>query len=160
MAAIARPAWRHESAPGVRALRIASLAVTAIGIAAALVAYPSLPAEVPTHVGVTGEVDAFGPRWTLLVLLAIWAALQVLVAWLSTHPEWGNVPVTITESNAQPVYREVERTLVLLGVALAVVLAGVVLAVVGLPGQPVIGVGIAGVLAVVVVGIARIVRAA
>lgn len=160
MASSTRPAWHGASASGVRALRIASLVATAVGIAAALVAYPSLSAVVPTHFGITGEADAFGPRWTLLVLLAIWAALQLLIAWMSRHPEWGNVPVAITEANAQRVYREVERMLVLLGAALVVVFGGIVLSVAGLSGQAALWLGVAGVLAATAAGIVRILRAA
>ncbi|SDH99852.1 DUF1648 domain-containing protein [Agrococcus jejuensis] len=160
MAARTRPAWQHGSAPGVRALRIATLVAAAVGIVAALVAFPTLPAVIPTHFGITGEADAFGPRWTLLPLLALWAALQLLFAWVSTHPEWGNLPVAITEANAQRVYRETERMLVLLGAALVVVFGGIVLAIVGLPGQLVLGIGVVAVLVVTVVGIVRIVRAA
>lgn len=114
----------------------------------------------PTHLGITGEADAFGPRWTLLVLLAIRAASQVLVAWMSRHPQCGNVPAAITEANAQGVYREVERMLVLLGASLVVVFTGIVLAIAGLPGQLALRLGVAGLLTVTVVGIVRIVRAA
>lgn len=72
----------------------------------------------------------------------------------------GDVPVAITEANAQRIYREVERMLVLLGAALVVAFAGIVLAVMGLPVGLVLRLGIAAVLAITVVSIVRIVRAA
>ncbi|MGR1082869.1 SdpI family protein [Olegusella massiliensis] len=38
-----------------------------INFAAHLYFYPKLPQTIPTHWGVSGQIDAYGPRWTTLV---------------------------------------------------------------------------------------------
>lgn len=44
-------------------------AVIAAALAGTLVAYPHLPATVPVHWNAHGQVDAWGPRWSVLVYM-------------------------------------------------------------------------------------------
>lgn len=57
--------------------------------------YPLMPATVPTHFGISGAPDAFGPRTTFLlfpVLGGVFAALAV-VFWAFVTPSSGGRPV-------------------------------------------------------------------
>lgn len=50
---------------------IAPFALAVVGVALQLAWLPELPATVATHWGFTGEPDAFGPSWTMPLLLAV-----------------------------------------------------------------------------------------
>ena len=142
-----------------RILRLVALGAI-VAIAASLVArYPSMPELVPTHFGAGGEPDAWGSKASVLWLGAVMVAIGALVAVLSTKPRWCNYPTRVTEENAQRLYREGERTLVWLLVALAVVFGGLAHLVVG-GGAGVLGLGLVGVLGVTVAGAVRMLGAA
>ena len=54
-----------------------------ITFAASIIVYPRLPARVPTHWNIRGQVDGYGPRWisTFLLpamLLVLWGLLRFL----------------------------------------------------------------------------------
>lgn len=121
-----RPAATHSTGALTRASRIVAALLCAVVVAWALLSWPSLPDTVPTHVDATGTPDAWGPQWTLLVLLGVWVLIQALLTWLSTRPRLFNYPVEVTESNAPRLYLEGERMMVAVCLGVAVVFAGVV----------------------------------
>lgn len=65
---------------------IGILLVAAV-LVATLIAYPSLPARVPTHWNTRGEIDGYSARWTLFVMIpgamAFMLGLFALLPWLS-----------------------------------------------------------------------------
>ena len=111
----------------------------------------------------------------MLWLAGVMLAISVLMAWLSTKPNALNYPGDITEANAQRIYREGERMMVWVLVSVAVLYLGIVLqtfAGVGADagagagegaapaaGQTLLVVGLVGMLASTLVGIARLVIA-
>src|SRR5690625_5879738 len=72
----------------------------------------------------SGTADRMGERGSLLWLTALMVALVISLAWLSTRPRLFNLPVELTPGNAQSVYREGERMMVCLLVALVVIHLG------------------------------------
>ncbi|MFC4355551.1 DUF1648 domain-containing protein [Chryseomicrobium palamuruense] len=64
-----------------------------------------IPAEVPGHFGINGEVTRWGSKFEVLTLPIIAGALGAFMLWLRKHPEWHNFPVNITEENAPFYYR-------------------------------------------------------
>ena len=66
---------------------LTGLFLIAVVLLATLIAYPSLPARVPTHWNARGEIDGYGPRWTLFVVIpgamALMLGLFALLPWLS-----------------------------------------------------------------------------
>lgn len=150
-----RPVRTFTTGRVTRILRIAALVVVAAIAASLVVRYPSMPDVVPTHFGPGGEPDAWGSKASILWLAGIMVAMCLLVGALSTRPRWCNYPTAVTEENAQRLYREGERTLVWLLVALAVVFGGLAQLVVGASGAVPLGLGLAGVLGATVVGAVR-----
>jgi len=130
-----RPARDYITGVWTRRIRSASLAVTVGGVGAGLVALPFLPAEIPTHFGFTGEADAWGPKWSLAIVLALWAALQVGLDVLSRHPRLYNYPAPLTSANVQRLYRVGEQMMVWLCACVAIMFLGVVGMVLGLPSN-------------------------
>jgi hypothetical protein len=130
-----------------------------IGVVAMVIGYLGLPEIVPTHFGITGDADAYGPRWNVLVLAGIWAGMQALFGLLATKPRLFNYPVPVTSENAQRLYREGERMLVWLGVALAAIFAGIGLLLFGLPGSLLTALGGAATVVITIVGVVRLMKA-
>src|SRR5690625_6291882 len=90
----------------------------------------------------SGTADRMGERGSLLWLTALMVALVISLAWLSTRPRLFNLPVELTPGNAQSVYREGERMMVCLLVALVVIHLGAAMQVMGAgAGLPLVGAG-------------------
>lgn len=155
-----RPARTYTTDALTRTVRIAAL-VAAVAVAGwVLLLYPAMPQTVPTHFDVTGTPDAWGDKSSVLALVAVSVVLPAALGWLSTKPRWFNLPVPITEENAQRLYREGERMLVWMMVPIVALFAGIALSLVGMPVAPLPWIGGAGMLAVLAVGIVRMLRAA
>lgn len=124
-----RPVRTYATGVVTRALRYGALVgVAALGVYVAFT-YGELPDTVPTHFDFTGEADDWGSKSTVLILLAINIAMVGLMTWLSARPRWFNYPGDITEANAQFMYREGERMMVWLSLALVVVFYGAILSI-------------------------------
>jgi uncharacterized membrane protein len=149
----------HIRGPVTSVLRFVGPAVAVLGVTAMLLGYTALPETVPTHFDIGGRADDFGPRWNVLVLAAVWIVLQLGIAFLATKPKLFNFPVPVTDENQGRLYREGERMLVWVGLALAVCFTGIALLVFDLPGGPLIAVGVAATFAATIVGIVRLLRA-
>jgi uncharacterized membrane protein len=149
------------SGPVTKALRWLGVLVALAITVWLLVAYPELPATVPTHFDATGTADGWGPRSSVLVLAGVMLVLSVGIALLSARPRILNYPVIVTDHNAQAVHREGERLMVWTLLALQVLylaLAGAVI--LGGSATALFVIGLAALLGAVAVGIVRVLRAA
>lgn len=154
-----RPARTYRTDAPTRVVRIVALLAMAAIAGWLLLLYPALPQVVPTHFDASGTADAWGDKSNVLLLVAVFPALSLGIAWLSTKPRLFNYPVRLTTSNPQRVYREGERMLVWLLVPMAVLFAGVAMSQASLPIAPLLWIGTGGMLIVVAVGIVRLLRA-
>ena len=59
----------------------------------------SLPERIPTHFGVSGAPDGWGPKLMLYVLVALVAVIYVGLSLLQRIPAKFNYPVRVTEAN-------------------------------------------------------------
>ncbi len=87
----------------------ALLALLLVGISLAY--YPSLPKQIPQHYNAAGEVDIYGPKYLLLVIVGLGLLLYGLVSFLNQRPHWFNYPVAITPENAERQYALATRLL-------------------------------------------------
>lgn len=149
----------HIRGPVTSVLRFVGPVVAVLGATAMLLGYTALPETVPTHFDGAGQADEYGPRWNVLVLAAVWILLQLGIAFLATKPKLFNFPVPVTDENQGRLYREGERMLVWVGLALATCFAGIALLVFDLPGSPLVVVGVVATFATTIVGIVRVLRA-
>ena len=156
---VARPPRTYVTGRVTRGLRRAALILTALVAGGILVAYPNLPEAIPTHFDNAGRADGFGPKSVLLTVLAVFVAIELALAWGSRYPRWFTYPVSVTEENAQRLYRAGEQMIVWKAAIVAVLLLGLALAVLG--GFPLLACALAGLIALLVsliVGIARMFR--
>jgi uncharacterized membrane protein len=61
---------------------IIALLLVAISLGATTWLYGSLPAQIPTHWNIRGEVDGYGGKWTLFLMPAMMAGMLVLFYFL------------------------------------------------------------------------------
>ncbi|WP_053388249.1 DUF1648 domain-containing protein [Leucobacter japonicus] len=156
---IARPERRYATGRGTVWVRRGALILTALTVVGSLLAYPALPDAIPTHFDNAGRADGYGPKPTLLVVLAALALMVVLLAIASHVPRLFTYPVPLTEENAQRLYRAGEQMIGWKTGIVAVMLLGLALAV--LIRLPILVFAIAGLVSLVVsliVGIVRMVR--
>ncbi len=154
-----RPGREYGTGVWTRRIRSAALVAMIAGVAAGLAAMPFLPAEIPTHFGITGEADAWGSKWSLVVLLVLWAVLQVGLDVLSRHPRLFNYPAPLTSANVQRLYRAGEQMLVWLCACVAAMFLGIIGMVLGLPTFALAVVALIGTLVACFGGIIRITNA-
>jgi len=100
-----RPVLSLPRTPLEITLEIAAGAGVVWMVGLAIFSYSALPAVIPTHFGLGGEPDGWGPRWTILVLPAVGLALYLLLTLLGRIPHRLNYPWKITEANAARQYR-------------------------------------------------------
>src|SRR5699024_9635869 len=139
-----RPARTYRTRAGARTARCLALLADAAIVVWTLVRYPSLPEVIPVHFAMSGTADRVAEGGRLLSLTALMGALVISLAWLATRPRLFNLPVELTPGNAQSVYREGERMMVCLLVALVVIHLGAAMQVMGAgAGLPLVGAGVA-----------------
>ncbi len=83
--------------------------------------WPSIPSKIPGHYNLFGEVDRWGDKGELLVLLIAGAALYALLTAVSRYPQLWNVPVRLNEKNKAGVYRRMKNMLLVLKIEMAAV---------------------------------------
>ncbi len=109
--AMARPTLRLPWTAGEKALEVVALAGVAGVLGLAVVGWRSPHGLVPTHFGIAGRADAWGGRWSLLVLPAIALVMYVALTLLARVPHQLNYLVQITERNAAAQYRNARSLL-------------------------------------------------
>ncbi len=150
-----RPARDYATGAWTRRIRSAALTLMIAAVAAGLIALPFLPDEIPTHFGFTGEANAWGPKWSLVIVLVLWAALQTGLDVLSRHPRFYNYPAPLTSANVQRLYLLGEQMMVWLSASLALVFLGIV----GMMlGQPTVALAIIGLVGTIVATFGGIIR--
>ena len=102
-----------------------------------MVAYPLLPANIPSHFGVDGAADAWSVKtwWSVFLPAMLQIVLTALTWWLSHHPEYSNLPSSLPlRAVAEPMQTKIRailaHLLVMTGVLVNLIMAYVALAVV------------------------------
>lgn len=69
-----------------------------------LLEWPGLPDPIPRHFNHLGEPDAYGSKYTMLLLPLLGIGCYVMFNYLYKRPHSFNYPVKITEQNAERQY--------------------------------------------------------
>lgn len=155
-----RPERSYKTDELTRVVRWVSWVPVAFAAGLLVVSYPSLPDLVPTHFGLDGRPDAWGPKSDTVWLLAALTIPIVAIHVLSRYPRSFNYPTRVTDANAQRLYREGERMLVWLQFMVGWLLFSIILSFIDpAAGQVVMVIAIAGLLVALAVGMMRLVRA-
>lgn len=76
--------------------------------------WSDIPEIIPTHFGFSGAPDAYGNKTSLFILVVIAVSLHILLSVLSKVPKYYNYPVSITEKNAEPLYKIGRQSMLLI----------------------------------------------
>ena len=155
-----RPKRTYTTGPVTQLLRWLVIASTLVLTIWVIVRYPSLPAKIPTHFNLMGEPDGWGPRSSIIWMVALFVAMIAGVEALSHFPRAFNYVGTITEHNAQEMYRTGEQMLVWLNVTLVLMYASLILSVLQVAsGMWLLMLSVAAMVVVIAVGIGKMIRA-
>lgn len=77
-----------------------------------------LPHAMPTHIGITGEPDAWGPPGAAIAGIVLISALAAVFAWLSTRRVPLNLPFPIHEGNEARLRRTAGQMLAQIAIAI------------------------------------------
>lgn len=107
-----------------------SLVVVALTWTMLIIAYPLLPAVIPSHFGFSGAADATTLKtwWRVFLPAMLQAVLVILMWWLSRHPEYSNLPTGLVirllpEPTQQLVKRLLAHLLVMTGLMVSLIMA-------------------------------------
>ncbi|MFV0633246.1 DUF1648 domain-containing protein [Demequina sp.] len=155
-----RPRATPRISRTTKVLLWASIAVTTAGSLAALIAYSTLPETIPIHWNAAGDVDGYGPRWSVLVLAAVWIVMVAGLVVAARYPHTFNYPVDITEANAARVYGSGVAMMAWTVACVTLMFGALMLMSFGIDAGAVLGFALVGMLVAVVAGIVATTRAA
>lgn len=73
--------------------------------------YNKLPAEIPIHANLRGEIDSYGPKGMLVLFPLLSFGLFLLFQYASRHPEKLNYPFPIPAGKKHLVYARLQMLL-------------------------------------------------
>ncbi len=111
----------------LKAVAFLCCAATAVIVA---VRWNKLPDKIPTHFELNGEPNGFGGKKMLIVLLVVMVAITGLMYLSEMFPKMWNLPVKITDSNREFVYRTVKYFMEVETIIMITLLAGPIIAIV------------------------------
>ena len=97
-----------------RVLEAIAIVSVLCGIYLVFQAWPTLPQTIPTHFDAAGNADGFGPKGTIWLFPAIGIVMIPLMLFLRLFPWLTNLPIKITEENAEYQYTLVVRLMSLM----------------------------------------------
>lgn len=82
---------------------------------------PQLPETIPTHFGANGQIDGWGSKYTILIPAGIQLLVNLLLEFLSRHPEMHNYMTQVTDENREKLYAASSGLLVKMNVAVGII---------------------------------------
>ncbi|MGL5577353.1 MAG: DUF1648 domain-containing protein [Sarcina sp.] len=87
------------------------------------IAWTCAPYTIPTHFNIQGQVDAYGSKNTLFLLVGIAIALYLFMYLISRHPDIGNYIVKIHDGNREAQYNMMSTFVKVLNLELSLMFA-------------------------------------
>ena len=85
--------------------------------------WSDIPEIIPTHFGFSGTPDDYGSKNSLFIIVIIAVILHILLSVLSKVPRCYNYPVSITEKNAEPLYKIGKQLMLLIDLEISFLLS-------------------------------------
>jgi len=80
-------------------------AIVLINVTCVALNYNHLPQTIPSHFNIKGEVDGYGDKSTIFILIVLHIGITALLNWVGNHPEQHNYPIAITDENRAQQYK-------------------------------------------------------
>lgn len=81
-----------------------------------------LPNRIPIHTTAGGEVDQWGPKWTLWLMPGINILILGVIFYFHARPEVLNYSTPVTEENKHKLYAGMQKFLMILAVITSIVI--------------------------------------
>ncbi len=118
-----RPRLNTQSTPLQNWINIISVFIIGGTAIYLLVNYAKLPNQIPMHFNYNGEVDYWGPKESIFILLGISILIYILNTRTQLIPHKFNYIVKITEENAEKQYRIAVRMMSILNLEIMIIIA-------------------------------------
>ncbi|WP_010247684.1 DUF1648 domain-containing protein [Acetivibrio cellulolyticus] len=92
-----------------------------IYVAILIYGWVKLPDIIPKHFNVSGQIDSYGSKSTLFILLPVIIFLYTLLTVMSRFPHIYSYPVEITQDNAEIQYTKAARLMRILKLVIVVI---------------------------------------
>ncbi len=105
---------RMRSSLADRIMQIICLVLMA-GVTIYLIAgWTSFPDQIPMHYGGSGEIDRWGGKGEIILLILLWWGMYLVLSAIERFPQVWNTGVKVTPQNQERVYRTLKYMLVTL----------------------------------------------
>jgi uncharacterized membrane protein len=118
-----RPTLKIQETPFQKWMNWISMIILAISAIYLVVMYQKLPSEVPMHFNISGDVDYWGPKWTIFILWSIGLVLYFINKKTQSLPHKYNYIVKITVENARKQYELAIKMMSILKLELMLLIA-------------------------------------
>ncbi|WP_142289536.1 DUF1648 domain-containing protein [Gottfriedia luciferensis] len=118
-----RPILNIEETSFQKWMNYLSLVIIAISAVYIIIMYGKLPNEVPMHFNFIGNVDLWGPKWTIFIFLGIILILYTVNTFTQSVPHKFNYFVKITDENAEKQYKLAIQMMAFLKLELMILIA-------------------------------------
>ena len=118
-----RPALNIKATTFQKWINGISLLITVLSGAYLMMTYHKLPSEIPMHFNVNGDIDNWGPKWTIFIIWGFGLILYFVNSSLQTIPQKYNYIVKITKENAEKQYKLVLQMMSFLKLELMIIIA-------------------------------------
>ena len=125
-----RPTIKLQVTNSQRWINRLSLIIMALTAIYLVFIYQKLPNEIPMHFNFRGDVDNWGPKWTIFILWGIGLIIYLLNTSTQSIPQKYNYIVKITAENAEKQYKLAIQMMSFLKLELMVLIAYLLWAVV------------------------------
>lgn len=85
-------------------LDILTLLYFIVSVITIIFLWMNAPDRIPTHYGFNGQVDAYGSKNTVFILLGLLVVVYIALRLISNYPNIFNYPIPITDSNREKQY--------------------------------------------------------
>lgn len=92
----------------IKLLCLISLSIFFTYILLLLYNYSSIPETVASHIDISGKVDAYSNKNSLLISSSVNLLILVVLALLIKSPKAANYPVEITDANRESIYKKMQ----------------------------------------------------
>lgn len=122
-----RPRIKIELSRGDRLMEILATGMLLALWVITISGYTRLPERIPSHFNAAGEADRFDHKATIFILPIVASFIFFGMTLLNRFPHMFNYPATITEQNAESMYRSATRLIRILKLVIVVVFLSIVL---------------------------------
>ena len=106
-----------------KATNIISIVLILCYIIFLIIGWKNFPDEIPTHFNAAGVADEFGSKSALFIEPAAMIGLFLLLAIVECFPRIWNIPIEVTEENAEDVERIIHNMFGVIKIAIVLICA-------------------------------------